>query len=45
MSKTLGTRVQIKAAAQKGKGKLVLHYGSLDQFDDLIGRLGIKLDE
>lgn len=45
MSKTLGTRVQIRAAAQKGKGKLVLHYSSLDQFDDLLSKLGVKLDE
>ena len=34
----LGTRVQIKAK-RKGKGSLVIDYGSLDQLDGLISRL------
>ena len=45
LSHQLGTRVQIKASSQKGKGKLVLHYTSLDQFDHLMGRLGVVIDE
>jgi ParB family chromosome partitioning protein len=42
ISRQLGMRVQIKAGAKKSKGKLVLHYSSLDQFDDLLIRLGIQ---
>ena len=42
LSRQLGMRVQVKAAARKGKGRLVVHYGSLDQFDDLMSRLGVK---
>lgn len=34
----LGTRVQIKAR-RKGKGSLIIDYGSLDQLDGLISRL------
>jgi ParB family transcriptional regulator, chromosome partitioning protein len=45
LSHQLGTRVQVKASSQKGKGKLVLHYTSLDQFDSLMGRLGVVIDE
>lgn len=37
----LGMRVQVRAAS-KGKGRLVIHYGSLDQFDTLLERLGVK---
>jgi ParB family chromosome partitioning protein len=44
LSQQLGMRVQVKSAAQKGHGKLVLHYASLDQFDDLVNRLGAKLE-
>jgi ParB family chromosome partitioning protein len=42
ISRQLGMRVQIKAGAKKSKGKLVVHYTSLDQFDDLLIRLGIQ---
>lgn len=38
----LGMKVQLRAGSQKGKGKLVIHYTTLDQFDDLLGRLGVK---
>ncbi|HRK31635.1 MAG TPA: ParB/RepB/Spo0J family partition protein [Tepidisphaeraceae bacterium] len=42
----LGMRVQVKAKPKsKGKGSLVIHYANLDQFDDLMTRLGVKLDE
>lgn len=38
LAEKLGTRVQIKAK-RKGKGTLVIDYGSLDQLDGLISRL------
>lgn len=38
LAEQLGTRVQIKAK-RKGKGSLVIDYGSLDQLDGLISRL------
>lgn len=45
LSRQLGMRVQIRAAGKnKGRGKLLLHYGSLDQFDDLVSRLGLKTE-
>ena len=44
LSRQLGLRVQLRTAAKKGKGRLILHYGSLDQFDELMSRLGVKLD-
>jgi ParB family transcriptional regulator, chromosome partitioning protein len=45
MSKQLGLRVQVKAAASKGKGKVVIHYNSLDEFDNLLGKIGVALEE
>lgn len=44
LSRQLGLRVQLRAGAKKGRGKLILHYGTLDQFDELLGRLGVKAD-
>ena len=44
LSRQLGLRVQVRAAARKGKGRLVIHYSSLDQFDELMGRLGVRAD-
>lgn len=44
LSQQLGLRVQVKSAAQKGRGKLILYYASLDQFDDLVSRLGLKVE-
>ena len=44
LSRQLGLRVQLKAGAKKGKGRLVIHYASLDQFDELVNRLGVSAD-
>ena len=41
----LGMRVEVKAVADKPKGKLVIHYSTLDEFDQLLERLGIKVEE
>ncbi len=43
MASQLGLRVQVRAAAKKGHGRLVLHYSSLAQFDELVARLGVKM--
>jgi ParB family transcriptional regulator, chromosome partitioning protein len=45
MTKQIGLRVQVRAGAKKGRGKVVIHYNSLDEFDTLVGRLGVSLDE
>ena len=42
LSRQLGMRVQVQASRQKGRGRLVVHYGTLDQFDDLMSRLGLQ---
>lgn len=44
ISRQLGMRVQLKAGTKGGKGKLILHYASLDQFDDLLARLNVSAD-
>lgn len=44
LTSQLGLRVQLRAAGKKGKGRLVIHYGSLDQFDSLLERLGCKAE-
>lgn len=44
LSSQLGLRVQLRSGSKKGKGRLILHYGSLDQFDELLNRLGVKVE-
>jgi ParB family chromosome partitioning protein len=43
ISRQIGMRAQVQSGA-KGKGRLVIHYASLDQFDELMNRLGIQND-
>jgi ParB family transcriptional regulator, chromosome partitioning protein len=45
LSRDLQMRTEVKQARKGGKGRLVIHYASLDQFDELLNRLGIKIDE
>jgi ParB family chromosome partitioning protein len=46
LTRQLGMRVQVKASARgKGRGRLVIHYASLDQFDELLGRLGVATEQ
>ncbi len=45
LSRQLGLRVQVRQGAKKGAGKMVIHYGNLDQFDELMSRLGVKIDD
>lgn len=41
ISRHLGMRVQLRAGT-KGRGKLTIHYASLDQFDDLLAKFGVS---
>jgi ParB family chromosome partitioning protein len=43
LSRQLGMRVQVRSGA-KGKGRLIFHYSSLDQFDELLQKLGAKAE-
>jgi len=43
LASQLGMRVQVRSSG-KGKGRLVVHYATLDQFDDLMQRLGVKVE-
>jgi ParB family chromosome partitioning protein len=43
IARQLGMRVQVRSAG-KGKGRLVIHYASLDQFDELLSRMGVRTD-
>jgi ParB family transcriptional regulator, chromosome partitioning protein len=44
MAQQLGMRVQVRSGAKKGQGKLILHYATLDQFDEVLARLGVKAE-
>ena len=43
-ARQLGMRVQIRSTAKKGKGRVVIHYASLDQFDQLLSKLGVSTE-
>ena len=40
----IGMKVQIRSSAKKGRGRLVIHYATLDQFDELLGKLGVSVE-
>lgn len=42
ISRQLGMKCQLRPSAKKGKGRLVIQYATLDQFDDLLNRLGVS---
>ena len=44
LTSQLGLKVQLRTGGKKGNGRLVIHYGSLDQFDALLERLGCKTE-
>lgn len=44
LSRELGLKVQVRSSG-KGKGKITIRYGSLEQFDELMERMRIALDE
>jgi ParB family chromosome partitioning protein len=41
-ARQLGMRVQIRSGSNKSKGRVVIHYASLDQFDALLEKLGVS---
>ncbi len=45
LSRQLGLRVQVQSGSKKSTGRVVLHYSSLDQFDELLNRLGVTVDD
>ena len=42
ITSSLGMKVQLRSTGKKGRGKLVIHYASLDQFDGLLEKLGVR---
>jgi ParB family chromosome partitioning protein len=44
LSRQLGMRVQLRTRGKKGAGHLMIHYGSLDQFDELLTRMRVKAE-
>jgi ParB family chromosome partitioning protein len=40
----LGMKVQIRSSSKKGRGRLVIQYATLDQFDELLRRLGVNVE-
>ena len=38
----LGTKVRIRPGRKKGTGALAIQFGSLDEFDRLLERLGVE---
>ena len=44
LSRQIGLRVQVRGGKKKGKGQVVIHYNSLDQFDELVKRMGVELE-
>lgn len=44
ISGQLGMQVDLRSK-ERGKGKLIIHYASLDQFDELMGRLKVEVNE
>ena len=43
LARQLGMRVQVRSNS-KGRGRLILHYSSLDQFDEILQKLGAKAE-
>ena len=41
----LQMRVNVQTVGKKGGGRVTIHYTSLDQFDDLVRKLGVNLSE
>jgi ParB family chromosome partitioning protein len=40
-TRALGTKVEIRESARKGRGRILIHYFSLDDFDRVMERLGL----
>ena len=44
LARQLGLRVNVKPSRKNGKGRLVIHYNTLDEFDQLMKSLGVKAE-
>ena len=44
IGQSLGTKVRLKPARRKGAGTLSIDFYSIDQFDALLGRLGVAAE-
>jgi len=44
LARQIGLRVNVKASAKKGQGRIVIHYATLEQFDQLMTRMGVKME-
>ena len=44
MSRAVGARVMIRAGKSKSKGRIVIEYSTLDEFDRIVESLGAKLE-
>jgi ParB family chromosome partitioning protein len=40
----LGLRVEVRTGAKKGRGRVIIHYQNLTEFDDLMRRLAVNVD-
>jgi ParB family chromosome partitioning protein len=45
LTRQLGLRVQVRAGKVKGRGRLILHYATLDEFDGLMTRMGVRIED
>jgi len=45
LTRQLGLRAFVRAARARGKGKVIIQYNSLDEFDRLLAVLGVKAEE
>ncbi|QQE13613.1 ParB/RepB/Spo0J family partition protein [Planctomycetota bacterium] len=44
LSEQLSTKIKIRPGRKKGSGTLSIDFYSLDQFDELLGRMGVKFE-
>jgi len=45
LTRQLGMRVQVRAVGKRARGRLVIHYSNLDQFDALMEKLSLRPNE
>ena len=45
ISRQIGLRAEVRPAPKAGRGRVVIHYNTLDQFDELLRRLAVELAE
>jgi ParB family transcriptional regulator, chromosome partitioning protein len=45
ITRQLGLRAQLRPSSKAGKGRLIIHYANLDQFDELLRRIKVEISE